>query len=278
MYLGPSSLPAAAAYLKDALMRTFGASSPDTSKVDWTNKAAVVAWIREQGKGAKAPGRLLDRLPFASLLPAILSDLDVGLAVADIEPAALAKLSPALRKDADIARRALAVDRTTHHLFTPDMLRQLSPVPRHATTDAPPLSELELALEAVRARPLSLSELSLAMRNNPEVVATAAAGDAAALAYASKNLWVDPHFMRAHLPSSPEAASRVLGRLVQVHGDAGAAQLLSNHHVATLLCQRSNVNSLPPKTREVVDKALATTTQRRHPLAPPRRPSPFSDS
>lgn len=259
-------------------MRTFGASSPDPSTVDWADKAAVVRWIREQGKTARTPGRLLDRLPFASLPPAILADLDVGLAVADVEPAALAKLSPALLKDLGIARRALASDRTAHHLFPLELLHQLAPALRHATTESSLSSGLELALAAVRARPLALGELSLAMRNNPEVVATAAAGDPAALAYASKNLWVDPHFVKAHLPSSPEAASRVLGMLVKVHGDAGAAQLLANHHVATLVCQRANVNSLPPKTREVVDKAFATTTQRRHPLAPPRRPSPFSDS
>jgi hypothetical protein len=278
MYLGPSPLPAAAAYLKDALLRTFGAGAPVANEVDWSNKAAVVQWIREQRKGAHASWSLQDRLPFASLPPAILVDLDVGLAVADVEPAALAKLSPVLLENLEVARRALAADRTSHRLFAPALLRQLSQPARAAALFAEPVSELERALEVVRTRPLALGELSLAMRNNPDVVATAAAGDPAALAYASKNLWIDPHFMAANLPSSPEAASRVLGKLVRVHGDEGAAVMLSNHHVATLVSLRSNVIALPLKTREVIDRALATTMQRRHPLAPPRRPSPFSES
>lgn len=259
-------------------MRTLGDSLPDTSAVDWANKAAVVRWIRDQGQGARTSGSLLESIPFASLPPAILADLDVGLAVADIEPAALTKLSPALLENLDIAKRALAADRTAHSLFTTDVLRQISPPARRDTVETSPLSVVDLALEVVRARPLALGDLSLAMRNNPEVVAAAALGDPAALAYASANLWIDPHFMKAHLPSSSEAASRVLGKLVKVHGDAGAAKLLSNHHVATLVCQRADVNSLPPKMREVVDKALATTRQRRHPLSQPIRPSPFSDS
>ena len=84
MHLGPLPLPAAAAHLKEALGRTFGSSASDASKVDWTNKVAVVQWIRGQRKGAHASGPLLDSMPFASLPPAIFADLDVGLAATQV--------------------------------------------------------------------------------------------------------------------------------------------------------------------------------------------------
>lgn len=277
MYLGPSLLPAAAAYLKDALMRTLGSGASNTSEVDWTNKAAVVAWIREQGKSERAPGRLLDKLPFASLPPAILADLDVGLAVADIEPAALVKLSPVLLRDPDIVRRAVCSDSAARHLFAPELLRQLTSAPSANEMRVAPLSELELALMTVRARPLSLGELPLPMRGNPEVVSAAAGGDPVALVYASQNLWADTVFMKAHLPQSPDASSRVLAGLLKTHGDAGTAHLLSNRRVAAMVCGHVDLNALPPKTRDAANEALATMQRTRLPGSP-RRPSPFSDS
>jgi hypothetical protein len=274
MYLGKSLLPAAAAFLKESLHQGADARA---GSVDLTKKAALLEWIRARTAAPGSRGPRLQGLPFASLPPELLSDLDVACAVADVEPALLAKFSPAVLTDPGVARRAIAADSCTASMFSDDMLRLLG-VPRAPAKEVRAVSEFELAMETVRVRPMALGEFSPAIRNDPEVVELAVRGDPAAFAFASQHLWADPHFITANLPASPDAAARVIGKLVAVHGDGGAANLLSNRHVATLIAPRVTEAALPPRTRAVIEQAHDASRLRRHPLSRPNRPSPFSDS
>lgn len=275
MYLGKPLIPAAADYLRERVQQARGTCQAAVA-IDLTQKAAVVAWIRAQAAAGGSGPRLRD-LPFASLPDSLRSDLDVACAVADVEPAALSRLAPAVLCDLTVARHAVEADPAAAAMFSDDLLSQLG-VPRVSRTEVPAVSEYDRAMQEVSVRPLALAEFTMAIRNNPDVVELAARGDPAALAYASVHLWADPHFIAANLPASPEQAARVLSKLVSVHGDSGAAKLVSNRHVASLLATRVADAHLPPLTRAVIEQADDASRLRRHPLARTNKPSPFSES
>lgn len=273
MYLGNPLIPAAAAFLREEFGR-----GESVHSIDWSDKAAVLGWLRLR----TANGARLSDNQLASLPDELLSDLDFACALADVQPALLSKCSRLVLSMPDVAKRAVASDAGTASLFPADTLR-MAGLQQPSARPAAQRSEFEQAIEAVRTRPMALGEFSLAIRNDPEVVSLAASIDPAALAYASTHLWADPHFIKQNLPADPQKAARVLGALVRVRGDSGAARLISNRHVAAILATRSADASLPPKTREVIERAYQAAAQRRtplsraHPGARPGKPTPFDN-
>lgn len=137
MLLRPPLIPASVAMLHDDVAHAARPGVADFSTVDWADKAAVVRWIRGRGSACGAKGSALRDMPFASLPPSIRGDLDVGLAVADVEPASLAKMSPSLLASPRIAIRAISADSDARRLFAPEVLQQLAQnlAPRQAATE-----------------------------------------------------------------------------------------------------------------------------------------------
>lgn len=264
MYLGKPPLPAASAMMRGDLAHPIEPSR----NVDWSDKAAVLCWIRAQhGAGALGP------MPMERLTPALRGDIDVGLAVAMVDPGLLQKLSPSLLNSPEIALRAIATDPLCEPLFPQSTLDQLARVTADPRSIMEP-SQLARAVHAVRRSPMLLAHLPMEMRNDVDVVTAAIAADPAALAFASPNFWSDPDFIAAHVPAA--SAARIMEHLVRAHGDDGAARMLgSNREVAALFAERTNAVALPPKTRAVIELAYAATQQRPSPFSIPRRPIPF---